>query len=34
MPNAMSSILRASTRDPNEKLNVLTFPTHERYETG
>ena len=34
MPNAMSSILRASTRDPNEKLNILTFPTHERYETG
>ncbi len=34
MPNAMSSILRASTRDSNEKLNILTFPTHERYETG
>tara|TARA_Y100000356_G_scaffold134854_1_gene145370 strand:- start:5128 stop:6141 length:1014 start_codon:yes stop_codon:yes gene_type:complete len=34
MPNAMSSILRASTRNPDEKLNILTFPTHERYETG
>ena len=30
----MSSILRASTRNPDEKLNILTFPTHERYETG
>ena len=34
MPNAMSSILRASTRGLDEKLNILTFPTHERYETG
>lgn len=34
MPNVMSSILRASTRKPDEKLNILTFPTHERYETG
>lgn len=34
MPNAMSSILRASTRRGDEKLNILTFPTHERYETG
>ena len=29
----ISSITRASTRDPDGPLNILTFPTHERYET-
>ena len=29
----ISQIIRASTRKPDEKLNILTFPTHERYET-
>ena len=29
-----SSITRQATRDSKEPLNVLTFPTHERYETG
>ena len=29
----ISSITRAATRDPNGPLNILTFPTHERYET-
>tara|TARA_R110002110_G_scaffold136_12_gene517 strand:- start:5165 stop:6178 length:1014 start_codon:yes stop_codon:yes gene_type:complete len=33
MINPVSSIIRASTREPNEKLNILTFPTHERYES-
>ena len=31
--NPISSITRASTRDPDGPLNILTFPTHERYET-
>lgn len=30
----MGSILRAASRKQGEKLNILTFPTHERYETG
>ena len=33
MPTKMSSIIRGATRTPVEKLNILTFPTHERYET-
>ena len=33
MRTKMSSIMRAATRDPEEKLNILTFPTHERYES-
>jgi glycosyltransferase involved in cell wall biosynthesis len=33
MPTKMSSILRAATRKPDEKLKILTFPTHERYES-
>ena len=32
MISPVSSIIRAATRK-NEKLNILTFPTHERYET-
>jgi len=30
----VSSITRASTRKKDEPLNILTFPTHERYETN
>jgi len=30
----MSAISRAATREPGEPLNILTFPTHERYETS
>ena len=29
----LSYIIRAATREPDEKLNILTFPTHERYES-
>ena len=29
----LSYIIRAATRKPTEKLNILTFPTHERYES-
>ena len=29
----LSYIIRSATRDANEKLNILTFPTHERYES-
>tara|TARA_R110002051_G_C8688119_1_gene492638 strand:- start:415 stop:1431 length:1017 start_codon:yes stop_codon:yes gene_type:complete len=34
MTNAVSSITRAATRKFSEPLNILTFPTHERYETS
>jgi glycosyltransferase involved in cell wall biosynthesis len=30
----ISTILRAATRKENEPLNILTFPTHERYESN
>lgn len=30
----VSTILRQATRKLDEPLNILTFPTHERYETG
>jgi hypothetical protein len=30
----VSSLLRKATRKQGEPLNVLTFPTHERYETN
>jgi hypothetical protein len=30
----MTSIIRQATRAKDEPLNILTFPTHERYETG
>ena len=30
----VSSITRSATRRDDEPLNILTFPTHERYETG
>lgn len=34
MATAIGSILRAATRQPNEPLNILCMPCHERYETG
>lgn len=34
MPTAVQNILRNATRDSNKPLNILTFCTHERYETG
>jgi hypothetical protein len=34
MTSATASILRSATRTKGGKLNILTFPTHERYETG
>ena len=33
MLSPLSYIIRAATRDPEDKLNILTFPTHERYES-
>ena len=33
MVSPVSSITRAATRKINEPLNILTFPTHERYES-
>ena len=34
MPTSpVSSIMRASVRRISEPLNILTFPTHERYES-
>ena len=33
MSNPVASITRAATRKFNEPLNILTFPTHERYES-
>jgi len=34
MPSVVGSILRAAHREDGKPLNILTFPTHERYETG
>lgn len=34
MPTALQTMLRKATRDDDKPLNILTFPTHERYETG
>ncbi len=34
MYNPITSIIRSATRSTDEPLNILTFPTHERYETG
>jgi len=31
---AVSTITRRSCRKPGDKLNILTFPTHERYQTN
>lgn len=34
MYNPMSTIIREAKRKPDEPLNILTFPAHERYETA
>jgi len=34
MPGLVQTILRNATRDVNGPLNILTFPTHERYQTN
>lgn len=34
MPSAMSCVLRAAGRRDGEPLRVLSFPTHERYQSG
>lgn len=34
MSNQIGSILRAATRKAGEPLRILTFPTHERYQSG
>lgn len=34
MPTALQTMTRVSTRDNEKPLNIMTFPTHERYETG
>lgn len=34
MASAVGSIIRKATRKPGDKLNILTFPTHEAYETN
>ncbi len=34
MPSQVQSIIRAATRERGGKLNILTFPTHERYESN
>lgn len=34
MPTALQVITRKSVVGESEPLNILTFPTHERYETG
>lgn len=34
MPSLLGTILRQASRKDGEPLNILTFPTHERYETG
>ena len=34
LSSAVRSITRQSSRKEDEKLNILTFPTHERYETN
>jgi len=34
VPSQVQSIIRAATRDRGGKLNIMTFPTHERYESN
>lgn len=34
MPCIVGTLTRAASRRKGERLNILTFPTHERYETG
>ena len=31
---ALSSVIRSATRKDNERLNIITFPTHERYQSN
>lgn len=33
MASPISSIIREATRNPNEPLNVISYPTHERFQT-
>ena len=34
MPTIMESLIRRAVRKDDEPLNILTFPTHERYQTN
>ncbi len=34
MPTLIGSLIRQATRKPNDKLNILCMPTHERYQVG
>ena len=34
MHRALSSIIRKATRKEGERLNIITFPTHERYQSN
>jgi glycosyltransferase involved in cell wall biosynthesis len=34
MPSTVGSITRSAIRTPDEPLNILCMPTHERYESG
>ena len=34
MPSLVQTTLRNATRKPNEPINILTFPTHERYQSN
>jgi len=34
MPSAIQSIIRRATRNPDGPWNIITFPTHERYESA
>ena len=34
MPNIVQTILRNATRKSGEQINILSFPTHERYQSN
>lgn len=34
MPTPVQTIVRKATREDGKPVNIMTFPTHERYETG
>lgn len=34
MPTQLSGIMKSLNRDPNKPLNILTTPTHERYQSN
>lgn len=34
MPTPIQTLIHRAVRDDSKPLNILTFPTHERYETG